>query len=225
MGSRLAAAIVLIAALAVLVWIAADPANPAAVPANPNLDPVTSLARDPAADPANPGQVTDLAAPDWSQFPEPDNLGPRLDLVNLDGWLQTDATSLDHFDDKVLLVEIWTFGCHNCKARIPFNQSYYAQFGRDDFEIIGVHAPEFAYEADVDAITEALDRLGVGWPQALDTHKTNFREWQPGRTNYWPRSFVIDQNGDIRFDHIGEGRYEELRETIAYLIDNPPPRP
>ncbi|MCO4834851.1 MAG: hypothetical protein KC481_14390 [Acidimicrobiaceae bacterium] len=50
----------------------------------------------------------------------------------------------------------------------------------------------------------------------------NFRKWQPGSTNFWPRTYVIDQNGDIRYDHIGEGNYEELRETIRYLIDNPP---
>ena len=102
----------------------------------------------------------------------------------------------------------------------------YEEFGDENFEILGVHAPEFSYEAEVAAIEEALVRLDVPWPQALDTDKKNFRAWQPGTTNYWPRTYVIDQNGDIRYDHIGEGRYEELRETIRYLIENPPePRP
>lgn len=151
-----------------------------------------------------------------------ENLGPRMDLVELDGWLNTDATSIDDFDGQVLLVEMWTFGCHNCKARIPYNQGYYEEFADQNFEIIGVHAPEFSYEADVANIENALVDLGVTWPVALDTEKRNFRSWQPGSRNFWPRTYVIDQNGDVRYDHIGEGRYEELREVIRYLVENPP---
>jgi len=152
----------------------------------------------------------------------PQNFGPRMDLVDIDGWLNTDATSIDEFNGQVLLVEMWTFGCHNCKARIPFNQSYYEEFADENFEILGVHAPEFSYEADVSNIVAAAEDLGVVWPIALDPEKLNFRAWQPGTTSYWPRTYVIDQNGDIRYDHIGEGKYEELRETIRYLIENPP---
>lgn len=156
-------------------------------------------------------------------FPVPDNYGPRMDLVDLDGWLNTDGpTQLSDFDGQVLLIEMWTFGCHNCQARIPYNQSYYEEFGDDNFEIIGVHAPEFAYEAEVPNIIDALNRYEIEWPIALDTEKQNFRVWQPGRTNFWPRTYVIDQNGDVRYDHIGEGRYEELRETIRFLLENPP---
>ena len=155
----------------------------------------------------------------------PENLGPRMGLDDLDGWLNTDATSIDDFDGKVVLVEMWTFGCHNCKARIPFNQSYVEQFADENFEIVGVHAPEFSYEAEIPNIEAALVDLGVTWPIALDTEKKNFRAWQPGTRSFWPRSYVIDQNGDIRYDHIGEGKYEELRDTIQYLLDNPPPAP
>ncbi len=155
-------------------------------------------------------------------FPEPENLGPRLDLVNLDGWLNTDATSIDDFDGKVLVVEMWTFGCSNCKARIPHNQDLYAAHSRDDFEMIGVHAPEFSYEAEIPNIEEAVERLGVTWPVAIDTEKTNFRAWQDGGRRFWPRTFVIDQDGDVRYDHIGEGRYQELADTVEWLIENPP---
>ena len=185
--------------------------------ANPDI-------REPVAtEEAPPPSASAVARAEPSEpFPEPENLGSRMDLVDLDGWLNTDATSIDQFDGQVLLVEMWTFGCSNCKARIPHNQSYYEEFADENFEIIGVHAPEFGYEADPANIEEAIVRLGVTWPVALDTSKKNFRAWQPGRTNYWPRTYVIDQNGDIRYDHIGEGRYDELRQTIRWLLDNPP---
>lgn len=164
----------------------------------------------------------DAPAREPTPIEAPENLGPRRDLVNLDGWLNTDIAALSELDGKVVLVEMWTFGCRNCKARIPHNQDLYARLSRDDFEIVGVHAPEFSYEAELANIEQALVDLGVTWPVALDTEKENFRAWQPGGRRFWPRTFLVDQNGDVRFDHIGEGKYDELSQTIDWLIANPP---
>ena len=152
----------------------------------------------------------------------PENFGRRKDLVNLDGWLNTEITSLDELDGKVVLVEMWTFGCSNCKARIPHNQDLYANHSRDEFEIVGVHAPEFSFEAEIPNIEAAVLDLGVNWPVAIDTNKENFRAWQDGGRRFWPRTYVVDQNGDVRFDHIGEGKYDELEQTINWLLENPP---
>jgi len=221
MGSRIAATMVLVVAVAVLVWVTLGGNDTeSATEQRSTAEPTRTATTD---TPASLDEITDdepeIEAP---EIETPENFGPRMDLVDIDGWLNTDATSIDDFTGQVLLVEMWTFGCSNCKARIPFTQSYYEEFGDANFEILGVHAPEFSFEADVNNIIEAADQLGVNWPIALDTDKLNFRKWQPGSTNFWPRTYVIDQNGDIRYDHIGEGNYEELRETIRYLIDNPP---
>ena len=215
MAIRLIAGIVLLAGLVVLALVGFGGGE----------DDTTSV--DVVADAATSESATadSTAAPTTTEALEvaPENYGPRKDLVNLDGWRNTDNTSIDDFNGKVLLVEMWTFGCSNCKARIPHNQALYAATSRDDFDIIGVHAPEFSFEAEIPNIEEAIERLGVTWPVAIDTNKENFRAWQEGGRRFWPRTYVIDQNGDIRYDHIGEGRYEELAQTVQYLIDNPPP--
>ncbi len=217
MAIRLIAGIVLLAGLVVL----------ALVGFGGGQDDTTSV--DVVADAATSESATDDSTMDTTTTTTealevaPENYGPRKDLVNLDGWRNTDNTSIDDFNGKVLLVEMWTFGCSNCKARIPHNQALYAATSRDDFDIIGVHAPEFSFEAEIPNIEDAIERLGVTWPVAIDTNKENFRAWQEGGRRFWPRTYVIDQNGDIRYDHIGEGRYEELAQTVQYLIDNPPP--
>lgn len=224
MGSRIAATVILLAGIAALLFVVLGGNTTESANGTLTETPATSAASaeaEPVQGAAEP-EAADAPAPEPEPADVPENLGPRMDLVEIDGWLNTDATSIDDFNGKVVLVEMWTFGCHNCKARIPYNQSYYEEFGGDDFEIVGVHAPEFSFEADVDNIKNAIVDLGVTWPVALDTNKKNFRSWQPGSTNFWPRTFVIDQNGDIRYDHIGEGKYEELRETLRYLIENPP---
>lgn len=217
MAIRLIAGIVLLAGLVVLALVGFGGGE----------DDTTSV--DVVADAATSESATadSTAAPTTSTTEAlevaPENYGPRKGLVNLDGWRNTDNTSIDDFNGKVLLVEMWTFGCSNCKARIPHNQALYAATSRDDFDIIGVHAPEFSFEAEIPNIEDAIERLGVTWPVAIDTNKENFRAWQEGGRRFWPRTYVIDQNGDIRYDHIGEGRYEELAQTVQYLIDNPPP--
>jgi thiol-disulfide isomerase/thioredoxin len=150
----------------------------------------------------------------------PPVLGTNPGLENLDGWLNTDNAEFTDFDGQVRIVQFWTFGCINCKRTLENLGEIYAQHGKSgNFEIIGVHAPEFNHEADVDNIIDAAARLEVVWPIALDTNKYNFRNWQEGR-RFWPRTYVLDSQGQIRFDHIGEGNYEELAATVDWLLSN-----
>ena len=83
-------------------------------------------------------------------------------------------------------------------------------------EIVGVHAPEFSFEADVDNIVEAAADLGVTWPIALDTDKRNFHRWQEGPTGYWPRVYLIDEDNQIRLDQRGDGAHH-YRRLYGYV--------
>ena len=188
---------------------AADPVDGASEPA----DPVTAV---PEA--AAPEATVAATVP-----PEPiEVLGTADTLTNLDGWLNTDATSLEEIRaaNRLTVVQFWTFGCRNCKNTLDALGQLYTDFRDQGVEIVGVHSPEFSYEADVDNIIEAAADLGVIWPIALDTDKRNFHRWQPGNIGYWPRVYVIDGDNQIRFDRTGDGRatYEELYETVEQLL-------
>ncbi len=148
----------------------------------------------------------------------PVDLGPAPELKGIDGWLQTDATDLSGIDADVIIVQFWTFSCRNCKNTLPFLQDIYAEYRDRGLEIVGVHSPEFGFEKDPTKVQEAALDLGVTWPIALDTSRRSFRSWQ-GSPAYWPRTYVLDREGNIRFDHIGEGAYDELEATVAFLLD------
>ena len=167
-----------------------------------------------------PATTTTTVAPTTTTtFPTPEVLGevhPRL--VDIDGWLQSEVETLEDLRGKVVVVEFWTFGCYNCKNRIPYTQEMYAKYRDQGMEIVGIHSPEFKYEEDVDNIKKALVDLGVTWPVVLDTRRRTFWEWQAGGTAYWPRTYVLDREGRVRFDHIGEGKYRELEQTVAFLL-------
>ncbi len=174
-------------------------------PSDPTIE--SSPPLEPLAEPATPTTTKPLPV-----------LGPAQPLRDLDGWLQSDIESLDELRGKVVVVQFWTFSCRNCKNTLPHLQELYRRHGDEEFEIVGVHAPEFDFEREASAVAVAAQDLGVTWPIALDTAKRNFFGWQ-GSPAYWPRTYVLDRAGMIRFDHIGEGAYDELAATVASLLD------
>jgi hypothetical protein len=95
-------------------------------------------------------------------------------------------------------------------------QQIYADYRTDGLEIVGVHSPEFLYEEDPDSIAAAAEELGVAWPIALDTARRNFHASQ-GSPAHWPRTYVLDRNGLVRYDNIGGIDYHQLESTVVAL--------
>lgn len=186
-------------------------ASSASEPSATETAPVETAASEPVPE-SQPAAAIDPLVPDLP------NRGPHPPLLEIDDWLQSDISSLEELRGKVVAVQFWTFGCHNCKATTPHMQALYEKYGGDDFEIVGVHAPEFDFERDPDAIAQAATDLGVSWPIALDTEKKSFRSWQTDR-RFWPRLYLIDQDGNIRYDKIGEGKYDVIDAAVGALID------
>jgi len=208
-----------------LVWSGSD-GSEAEAPAG--SEPTRSASQDSPAstiEPAPPISTTSLSPTTFpstttTTFPVPTVLmESHPPLVDIDGWLQSEVESLEELRGKVVVVEFWTFGCYNCKNRIPHTRELYARYRHQGLEIVGIHSPEFKYEEDVENITKAMADLGVSWPVVLDRKRRTFWEWQTGGRAYWPRTYVLDQQGRIRFDHIGEGKYRELEQTVAFLLN------
>ena len=229
---------VLVAGIASIVWTAVrdddsggDTASTAAV-----ADTGEGIASDGAsedsasedttsADSASGGSSADSssAVSTATVAPEPIPVLKEADtLTGLDGWLNTSAASLEEIRaaNQITVVQFWTFGCRNCKNTLQALGRLYDDFGGRGVEIVGVHSPEFSYEADVDNIIEAAAELNVTWPIALDTNKRNFHRWQEGAIAYWPRVYVIDSDNQVRFDRRGDGRatYEQLYATVEQLL-------
>ena len=86
--------------------------------------------------------------------------------------------------------------------------------------VIGNHYPEFSYEEDLDNLIEALSELDISYPVAQDNEG---KTWRAYKNRYWPTLYLIDKQGNIRFTHIGEGRYQETEAAIQALLAEPYP--
>lgn len=103
---------------------------------------------------------------------------------------------------------------------IPSVREWYQTYSDQGLVVISVHYPEFAYERDVDNVRDALVRLDVPYPVAIDNDRVT---WAAYDQRFWPTRYLIDKNGDIRYVHIGEGAYQETDATIRALLAEPWP--
>jgi hypothetical protein len=81
--------------------------------------------------------------------------------------------------------------------------------------VIGVHAPEFAFERDVGNVTKAMKELGINYPVAIDN---DYKIWRAFNNEYWPAHYFADAQGRIRYHHFGEGDYAESERVIQQLL-------
>lgn len=146
-------------------------------------------------------------------------MGPAPELVGIDGWINSPPLTLAELKGKVVLIDFWTYSCINCLRTLPYLEKWYADYGKDGLVIIGVHTPEFQFEKKYENVKEATVNLGVHYPVALDN---NYATWNAYMNHYWPAHYLIDQNGNIRMVHFGEGAYEETENAIRSLLGMSP---
>jgi len=144
--------------------------------------------------------------------------GPAPEFREVTGWLNSQPLSLDGLRGKVVLVDFWTYSCINCLRTLPYLRSWDDAYRDDGLVIVGVHTPEFAFERDQGNVEAAVERLGVGYPVALDN---DYGTWNAWANRYWPASYFIDRSGHVRFAHFGEGAYEEKESVIRDLLAEP----
>jgi thiol-disulfide isomerase/thioredoxin len=143
------------------------------------------------------------------------DLGPAPELTN-DTWLNVDSPlRLADLRGKVVIVEMWTFGCINCQHVVPSLKEWHATYKDQGLVIIGNHFPEFSYEKDLANLKDAIAHDDIQYAVAQDNDGAT---WRAYKNHYWPALYLIDKKGHIRYVHIGEGRYKETEANIQALL-------
>jgi cytochrome c biogenesis protein CcdA/thiol-disulfide isomerase/thioredoxin len=139
-------------------------------------------------------------------------------LPPLDGavqWLNSPPLTAQALKGKVVLVDFWTYSCINCLRSLPYVKAWAEKYRDQGLVVIGVHAPEFAFERDVGNVTKAMKDLGITYPVAIDN---DYKIWRAFNNEYWPAHYFADAQGRIRYHHFGEGEYVESERVIQQLL-------
>lgn len=137
---------------------------------------------------------------------------------SLDGataWLNSAPLSVQSLRGKVVLVDFWTYSCINCLRALPYVQQWERKYRDQGLVVIGVHAPEFAFERDIGNVRGAVRDLRVTYPVAIDN---GYAIWRGFDNQYWPAHYFIDAQGNIRAHHFGEGDYARSEQIIRQLL-------
>jgi cytochrome c biogenesis protein CcdA/thiol-disulfide isomerase/thioredoxin len=130
-------------------------------------------------------------------------------------WLNSPPLTVQDLRGKVVLVDFWTYSCINCLRSLPYVKAWAQKYKDQGLVVIGVHAPEFAFERNIDNVKKATHDLGVDYPVAIDN---NYAIWRALNNQYWPAHYFVDAKGQIRYHHFGEGDYAESEKVIQQLL-------
>ena len=137
------------------------------------------------------------------------------DFVGIENWLNSDSLTIESLRGKVVLIDFWTYTCINCIRTLPYVTSWYEKYKDKNFIVVGVHTPEFEFEKNTTNVANAIKQYNITYPVAQDN---DYATWRAYDNHYWPAKYLIDKDGNIRYFHFGEGKYEETEKAIQMLI-------
>jgi thiol-disulfide isomerase/thioredoxin len=142
--------------------------------------------------------------------------GPLPSLQGANEWLNGPPLTREALRGKVVVVEFWTYTCINWRRTLSHVRAWSEKYRDRGLVVIGVHTPEFSFERDIDNVRRATSEMMIGYPIAIDN---DFAIWRAFRNAYWPATYIIDGQGQIRHHKFGEGGYEESETVIRQLLN------
>ncbi|MEI6731346.1 MAG: redoxin family protein [archaeon] len=136
---------------------------------------------------------------------------PEIIGIDDKAWINSAPLSLDKLKGKVILLEFWTYSCVNCLRTLPALKNLWKKYKDKRFVIIGVHTPEFDFEKILGNVKYAVRKNGIEFPVASDPDRIN---WERYGNTYWPRTALINGEGKLVFEHVGESGYDQVEEKI-----------
>lgn len=137
-------------------------------------------------------------------------------FIIIEKWINSEPLSIEDLRGKVVLVDFWTYTCINCIRTLPYLKSWDEKYRDKGLVIVGVHTPEFNFEKKYENVLKAVNDYQLKYPVALDNA---YATWNAYQNRYWPHKYLADIDGFIRYDHIGEGNYEETEKMIQKLLE------
>ena len=144
--------------------------------------------------------------------------GSQTELASLDRadeWLNSPPLTAPALRGKVVLIDFWTYTCINWLRTAPYVRTWAEKYKDQGLVVIGVHAPEFTFEKNINNVRWAVKEMRIDYPVAVDN---DHAIWRAFNNQYWPALYFVDSLGRVRHHHFGEGSYEQSEMIIQQLL-------
>jgi len=98
---------------------------------------------------------------------------------------------------------------------IPQLRDWHARYEGAGLTVVGVHSPDFASEKPAEGVLAAIRKFGILYPVVQDNEMAT---WQAFNNFFWPAKYLIGADGLVRFQHFGEGSYDETENAIRRAL-------
>lgn len=129
------------------------------------------------------------------------------------GWLNGRVTPADTAG-KVVIVDVFTFDCYNCKNVVPNLRTLNAKRA-NGLLVVGIHSPETPFETKRDNVIANLRAQGITWPVAIDN---GFAIWNAYGVDAWPTQLFFDRTGKLRATIVGDSQDDAVDRIVQKLL-------
>jgi thiol-disulfide isomerase/thioredoxin len=116
----------------------------------------------------------------------------------------------------VILLDFWAYCCINCIHVIPDLKWLEEKFEEMPLIIIGVHAPKFENEKNVDNVRAAVLKYKIKHPVVLDNERKLLSKYY---ITSWPSFVLINTTGQYLATVSGEGKKKQLFWYILAALE------
>ncbi len=132
-----------------------------------------------------------------------------------DFWFNGEPISLRAHQGKVILLDFWDYASLSCLRTLPYLKTWHQKYSEFGMLVIGVHTPEFKFGKNPEHVERATRKHGIEYPVVTDNE--GFL-WGAFGTRSRPTMYLIDRDGFIRYQHEGEGSYDQFERAIQSLL-------
>lgn len=132
-----------------------------------------------------------------------------------DFWFNSDPLPVSALRGKVILLHFWDFTCVHCRRALPYVQGWFRKYRDHGLVVIGVHTPKFPFGRNPVEVQKAMEELGITHPVVMDNESLIATRYG---SRAWPSFYLVDRNGYVRLESIGEGEYGAVEHMIQSLL-------
>jgi thiol-disulfide isomerase/thioredoxin len=149
----------------------------------------------------------------------------RAPALYADFWFNSEPVLVSALQGSVLFLYFWDSSCAQSVRFLPYVKEWDRKYREAGLVTVGVHTPRYPFGKDPELVQNALHRLDVRFPVAMDNEGVIAANYG---MRSWPMGVIIDKHGFIRAVVQGDGSFaasERIVQGHVYdvgLIDQMP---
>jgi thiol-disulfide isomerase/thioredoxin len=146
----------------------------------------------------------------------------RLQARELIGnyWFNGGPVFLSELHGQPVLVDFWDYACSASLRALPYVNEWHRRYRDSGLVVVGVHTPKFHFGREPENVSKAIERLGIEYPVVMDNAEMI---WANYGNRAWPTKYLVDRDGYVRCQNIGEGNYRSFERSLQFLLHDANP--